>query len=434
MRWIDGNDPDFWGALKRFAGSGLAEPAIRERVSAILDAVAREGDAAVLRSIERFEGHSFTAAESLRVPHEVLSAAAEGLSEADRSALEEAIGNVRAFHERGLPGDWEGDNAHGARVGERWYPLRRIGCYIPGGSAPLVSTAVMTLIPAQVAGVRDCAVFTPAQRDGRPHPALMGALHLCGAREVYLIGGAQAIAAAAFGTETIPAVDLICGPGNAYVAEAQRQVFGVAGVPLLPGPSEVMAIVDAAADPEHVAADLLAQAEHGSGAERVFLVGRDKALLQRIEAACRAQLPALQHREAVAAVLDNNALAVHVHSLEQVVEVANCVAPEHLELHLEDAAVEACLAGITTAGAILCGTDTPTVLGDFVAGPSHTLPTARTGRFFSGLKVTDFMRRSSIVRYTAASTARAAAAVARFAAMEGLQAHGRSLELRHPHA
>jgi histidinol dehydrogenase len=305
-----------------------------------------------------------------------------------------------------------------------------VGLWIPGGSVPLVSTVIMTAVLARLAQVPEIAVFTPPGREGKVAPALLAALRLCGITEVYRLGGVMAVGAMAYGTQTIRAVDKVFGPGNDYVIEAKRQVFGTIGVDLLPGPSEVMVLADSTAEPALIAADLLAQAEHGSGKEKVYLVTTDASLVAKVEAALLQQLATLSHADKIRKVLEVGAVAIVAPDLFAAVKVANYVAPEHLEVHTAPESFECLIRHITTAGAILLGRDTPTVLGDFTAGPSHTLPTGRAGRFCSGLRLEDFYRRTSIVRYDKTSLAKARPIVAAFAELERLDAHGRSLEAR----
>ncbi len=429
MRLLDYGDPRLYPKLERFITARNTDASVTEAVAGILAAVRKEGDRAVVRYTRAFDDCAMKAGQ-IRLDPVELKAAAEALTPRQRRAMKEAMRCVRSFHREGLPRNWSGENPQGAKVGERWYPLRRIGIYIPAGSVPLVSSVVMTTTLARLAGVDEIAVFTPPGPDGEIDRGLCAALHLAGISEVYRIGGAQAIAAAAFGTRTVAAVDKIMGPGNRYVTEAQRQVFGQVGVDLLPGPSEALALADETANPAWLAADLLAQAEHGSGAEKVYLVFFDDSQRKAVEAEMKAQLRTLRHAMAIRHVLKNSALAVKVANLEEAIEVTNFIAPEHLELHVGRRHIPRLVREIRTAGAILCGHQTPTVLGDFTAGPSHTLPTGRTGRFFSGLKITDFMRRSSIVEYDRASLERAREVVAVFAELEQLDAHGRSLEIR----
>jgi histidinol dehydrogenase len=288
----------------------------------------------------------------------------------------------------------------------------------------------MTATLAKIAGCPQIAVFTPSNSSGKVADGLFAALHLIGVDEVYRIGGVQAIGAMAYGTSSIPAVDKIYGPGNAYVCEAKRQVFGHVGVDSLPGPSEVMIIADDTARADFAAADLLAQAEHGSGREKIYLVGTSAKIIAAIAAEVQAQLPTLTRSEKTARVLAEGWLAVQVDTLAQAAEIANYVAPEHLELLVKDSSAKTLTKAITTAGAIMLGNFTPTALGDFTAGPSHVLPTGRAGRFFSGLRVADFQRRTSLIRYDRASVKRGAPVVAAFAAMERLDAHGRSVRIR----
>lgn len=419
----------FDARLRAFVGTGAPEPAVRAAAAAVIDDVRRRGDRGVLAATARFDGVRLSAAR-LRIPASELADAAKALSPARRRAIQSAIASVRDFHRRTLPKGWTARNRHGATVGERHLPIRRCGLYIPGGQVPLVSTVIMTAVPAVVAGVPEIVACTPPGPGGKVHPDLLAALHLCGVREAYRVGGIQAIAAMALGTGAIPAVDKVFGPGNAYVTEAKRQLFGEVGVDLLPGPSEVMVVADRTADPEWVAADLCAQAEHGSGKEKLYLVTDSPGLPAKVLEAAGRQCATLAHGAKVRRILAERLLVVLVRRLADAADVANRVAPEHLELMVAPARVGALAKAITTAGAMLLGHETPTVLGDFVAGPSHTLPTGGTGRFFSGLRVADFLRRTSVVRYDARSLRRAAPTVAAFAAMERLDAHGRSLAIR----
>ncbi|MGH8017039.1 MAG: histidinol dehydrogenase [Opitutaceae bacterium] len=426
MRTLEFKAAGFWDDLAQFCRAAATDPKVREAVSAVLADVAAEGDAAVIRYSEKFDGARLTP-EQLRVPAEEIAAASKRIPAADRKAIREAAQCVRVFNRRGLPKDWTARNPHGARTGERFYPLARVGLYIPRG---LASTVVMTAVLAKLARVPQIAIFTPPDREGRVSDAVLAAARFCGVDEIYRVGGVQAIGAMAFGTRTIPAVVKIFGPGNGYVVEAKRQVFGQAGIDLLPGPSEVMVIADAEADPEFAATDLLAQAEHGSGLERVFLVSLSKRLINAVHARLRREVIALGPKAAAARVIENGFLTVIVPDLKAAAAVADWVAPEHLELEVDAAARKQLLAGITTAGAIMLGRWSATALGDFTAGPSHELPTGRAGRFFSGLRVSDFLRRSSLVEYDGRSLRRAAPVVEAFARMENMDTHGRSVAVR----
>jgi histidinol dehydrogenase len=423
------NTPKFQAALRTFCEQSIVSGDVSDVVTAVLSDVKQRGDRAVLEYTEKFD-HAKLTAPGMRISTEELKAAEKSLTGADRKAIRTSIAMVKDFHRKTLPKNWKLRNGQGGIVGERFYPIQRVGLYIPGGNVPLVSTVVMTAVLAKLVKCPQIAVCTPPDADGNVAPGMLAALSLIGIEEVYKVGGVQAVGAMAFGTKTIPAVDKVFGPGNAFVMEAKRQVLGTVGIDLLPGPSEVMIIADSGADPQHVAADLLAQAEHGSGKEIIYLATTSKVLLKKIEKALEQQLPELSHADKCAKVLESRCLVVTCKNLNQAAEVANFVAPEHLELQVADTSIEPLSKQITTAGAILQGYMTPTVLGDFTAGPSHTLPTGRAGRFFSGLQATDFMRRSSTVRYNADSLAAAAPVVETFARLEQLDAHGKSLTIR----
>ena len=420
---------EFQSVLREFCAQATVSGDVSDVVTSVLADVKKSGDAAVLKYTKKFDGATLAAAD-MRVSAVELLVAEKSLKPVERKAIREAIALVKDFHKKTLPKNWKSKNAQGGSVGERFYPINRVGLYIPGGNVPLVSTVVMTAVLAKLVKCPQIAVCTPPQKDGNIAPGMLAALSLVGVTEIYKVGGVQAVGAMAYGTATIPAVDKIFGPGNAFVMEAKRQVLGTVGIDLLPGPSEVMIISDAGATPAYVAADLLAQAEHGSGKEIIYMATTSKALLTKVEREIEKQLPECSHAEKCAKVLKERFLAVVCGSLEQTAEVANYIAPEHLELQVADKSIAKLTDLITTAGAILQGYMTPTVVGDFTAGPSHTLPTGRAGRFFSGLQATDFMRRSSILRYNAKSLAKAAPVVATFAHLEQLDAHGRSLTIR----
>ena len=429
MLKLDHKQKDFRQQLEKFCASSSQEPEVVRTVSQILSEVRERGNSAVLYYTAKFD-HTKLTSRQMRIPASALEQAAAAQPAPARKAMDEAIKSIREFHKRTIPKPWEARNPHGARVGEHFHPIKRCGLYIPGGQVPLVSTVLMTAIPAQLAGVPQLVACTPPQPTGQIAPAILAALHLCGVSEVYAVGGIQAIAAMAYGTETITPVNKIFGPGNAYVCEAKRQVFGTVGVDLLPGPSELMVIADATASPDWVAADLLAQAEHGTGKEKIYLVSTHAPLINSVEQAMEVQLASLSHAKKIREVLAKGFCAMHVPKFEQVAEIADFIAPEHLELQIAEKNIPSLARQITTAGAMLFGKHTPTVLGDFTAGPSHTLPTGCTGRFFSGLQVADFMRRTSILEYSPENLKKAASVVAAFSAMEKLDAHGRSLTIR----
>ncbi len=429
MQTLSFSSRQFDTDLAAFCRTAALPAEITQSVASILADVRVRGDLAVSEYALKFDGAELRPRD-FRVGAREIAAAARSLPAADRRALKASLASIRDFNRRSVPAAWSARNRHGARVGEKFDPIRRVGLYVPGGEVPLVSTVLMTASLARIAGCPEIAVFTPSGPGGRVAPALLAALELVGIGEVYRVGGVQAIGAMAYGTATLRAVDKIFGPGSAYVCEAKRQVFGTVGVDLLPGPSELMVIADESARPDYAAADLLAQAEHGSGREKVYLVATSQRAIDRIAAEIAAQIGLLSRSEKTRRVLEAGFLAVRVGSLEQASEVANRVAPEHLELLVGPAAARKLLKSVTTAGAIMVGNQTPTALGDFTAGPSHVLPTGGAGRFSSGLRVEDFRRRTSVVHYDARSLRAAEPTVVAMAAMERLDAHGRSASIR----
>ena len=429
MRTLHHSSKTFAEELAVFCRSAVVSKEIGDSVATILADVRQRGDEAVSYYAAKFDGAKLRARE-FRVSPEAITNAVKKQPAAEAKALQAARENIVAFNKRGLPEAWTAKNKHGASVGEKFDPIRRVGIYIPGGEVPLVSTVLMTVTLAKIAGCPEIAVFTPSNADGKVSDSMLAALGTLGVEEVYRVGGVQAIGAMAFGTTTIHPVDKIFGPGNAYVCEAKRQVFGTVGVDSLPGPSEVMVIADESARAAFVAADLLAQAEHGSGREKVYLVATSGSVIAAVLSEIRTQLQLLSRSDKLHRVLEHGFLAIEANSLTQVANIANYVAPEHLELMVNEPAVKKLTDAVTTAGAIMIGNHTPTALGDFVAGPSHVLPTGRAGRFFSGLRVADFIRRTSVIRYDKPSVKKADPTVAAFAAMEKLDAHGRSVRIR----
>ncbi|MBT4224291.1 MAG: histidinol dehydrogenase [Opitutae bacterium] len=415
--------------LESHFGKSVDSSEVRQTVARVLSDIELRGDEAVRYYTQLYDGADISP-EALRVPSRELEAATQSLTLDERAAIEESIGNVREFHLKTLPESWTAKNRHGATVGEVYYPIHRVGCYIPGGQVPLISSVVMTCALGQLVGVPEIVATTPPDPDGHIASPILATLKLCGVDEVYCIGGIQAIGALSHGTASVPAVDKVFGPGNAYVNEAKRQVFGKVGVDLLPGPSEVMIIADSSAEPRFIAADLLAQAEHGTGKERIYLALTEESMLADVNQAIETQAIDLCHGDEIRKILENNFVIFLVDNLHQAAEAANLIAPEHLELQVEDAELDNLTTLITTAGAILQGHLSPTVLGDFTAGPSHTLPTGFSGHSFSGLRATDFMRRSSIVRYDEDSLVAARSTVRKFSSMEKLDAHGRSMDIR----
>jgi histidinol dehydrogenase len=421
-------DADFAARIERAAGgSSLLDPVVDERAKALVESVRSRGDAALSELTERFDGAQLRP-EQFAVSAAELAAASLAADEPLRVAVREAHENIATFARKSARKGWQNKNSHGAAVGEKFDPFQRVGIYIPGGTAPLVSTALMTVTLAQVAGCPEIVVCTPPAKDGTVNPALLFAAQTAGATEIYKVGGAQAIAALAYGTTTIRPVQKVFGPGNAYVVAAKRQLFGQVAVDLLPGPSEVLVLADDSANPKFVAADMLAQAEHGSGHERVWLVTTSGKLLKAVEKELTRQLPKLSRRAFAEKILQQNGWLIHAEDLDQALAITNRFAPEHCEVmtaHARDVAER-----IKTAGAIFLGDYSPTVLGDYVAGPSHELPTGGAGRCFAGLTVDQFQRRTSVVEYGKGALKQALKAVQKFAELEGLDAHGRSATIR----
>lgn len=417
-------DPDVvFGAMDRRAAPSVA---VRDTVADVLANVRKRGDVALLEYNERFDGAHLPVA-GLRVSEAEMAAARASVAPAVVAALEASRANVAAFALRGLRENWTATNGQGAEVGERFQPFERVGIYVPGGSAPLVSTALMTVTLAAVAQCPEIVVCTPPNADGEIQPALLRALDLAGATEIYKIGGAQALAAMGYGTETIVPVVKVFGPGNQYVVEAKRQLFGQVAVDLLPGPSEVLVLADEGARPEFVAADMLAQAEHGADS-LVALVTTSPELLRGVEKQLNAQAKKLGRQAPLKAVLKEGCQLVLVPDLATGVRLANAWAPEHLSLCVGNP--EQWLPRIKTAGAIFVGPWSPVAVGDFLAGPSHELPTGGAGKSFAGLTVDQFQRRTSIVRMDRAALEASAPVVAKFAEVEGLDAHGASVTVR----
>lgn len=423
LRHTDPAYPAFAAALNRRAE---ASDAVREVVSGVVKAVRERGDPAVIELAEKYDGTKLTP-QTLRIPQAEIEAAWESADATLRAALEASQRNVTAFAKRSLRQDWQGTNEQGAQVGEVYHPFERVGCYVPGGTAPLVSTVLMTVAIAAAAGVPEIVVCTPCGKDGSVNEGLLAALKVAGATEVYKIGGSQAIAAMAFGTETIRPVVKIFGPGNSYVVEAKRQCFGVVSIDLLPGPSEVLILADKSGNPAFIAADILAQAEHGKDSMAGFITD-DAALLDAVVAEVDTQCKTLSRQAQLGPVLEKGVFCMLAPSLENAAGLVNDFAPEHLSLITEREA--AILPLIRTAGAIFLGNHSPVAVGDFLAGPSHTLPTGGSGKSFPGITADMFQRRTSIIRLDAASCAKSEPIVSAFSQVEGLDAHGRSVSIR----
>ena len=428
MNVIRHSDADFAERLQDLTSpSSLFDATIEERTKDILDAVRARGDEALIEFTERFDGAKL-APEQLAVTQAEVMTAFLKADDDLREAVAAAENNIASFAKKSLRKRWQMRNSHGATVGEKFDPFRRVGIYIPGGTAPLVSTALMTVTLARVAGCPEIVVCTPCGKDATINSALLFAARAAGATEIYRVGGAQAIGAMAYGTGSIRKVQKIFGPGNAYVVAAKRLVLGNVAIDLLSGPSEVLVLADDTVDPRFAAADLLAQAEHGSGHERVWLVTTSAKVLNAVEKEIERQLHKLARRELIQRVLDKNGWLIQTKGMQEAVALVNQLAPEHCEVMTRNAKKVA--EELATAGAIFVGPWSPTVLGDYVAGPSHALPTGGAGASFAGLTVDQFQRRTSVVEYNRNSLKKALAGVNKFAELEGLDAHGASAECR----
>ena len=425
MKILRPKDRGYQQAIAALNRRAAADPKVRSVVADILAAIEKDGDAALLRYTKKFGGPSLSASQIPVAPAETARAIAE-LPASTRRAISAARANVRNFARRSLRKSWFMKNRQGAVVGERFDPFGRVGIYIPGGNAPLVSSAVMTCTLASAAGVREIVAVTPAGRDGNVHPALLAALAECGATEIYRVGGAQAVAALAFGTKTIRPVQKIFGPGNDWVVEAKRQVFGRVAVDLLPGPSEVLVIADHAANPAWIAADLLAQSEHGHGSEAILVTDSAK-ILSGVEKALAKQIKLSKRPKELAAALKNASLVL-VRDIESAICFANAYAAEHVSIAAGSPGEIALQ--LTTSGAIFLGGISPVVGGDFLAGPSHELPTGGAGKSFAGLTVDQFQRRTSVVMFDEPSLRASLPFLETFSEIEGLDAHGRSARIR----
>ena len=406
------------------ARRGGADDVDRE-AAAIVDAVQGGGDAALIEFTRRFDRVALTP-ETIRLPADEVATRAAAASEPVRRALKDAARRIEAFHARLMPADLDYRDDEGVRLGARWRPLDAVGLYVPGGTAAYPSTVLMNAIPARVAGVGRIAMAVPAP-DGVLEPVVMAAAELAGVTEIYRVGGAQAVAALAHGTETIAAVDKIVGPGNAWVAAAKRLVFGTVGIDMIAGPSEILVVADATNDPGWIAADLLSQAEHDTDAQAILMTD-DAAFATRVEAEAEAHLARLPRANIAAASWRRHGAVIVLRSLDEAPPLVNRLAPEHLELAVAEPARIA--EAVTSAGAIFLGRHTPEAIGDYVAGPNHVLPTARSARFSSGLSPLDFLKRTTFVGCDAASLAHIGPAAVTLAEAEGLHAHALSVALR----
>jgi histidinol dehydrogenase len=427
LRRLDTAFPGCDAALGELIAFEAAQDAgIDAAVAVIVTAVRERGDAAVLEYTKRFDKLAVKKVSDLEITPAAMRAAFEGLAPEDRDALSAAAGRIRDFHERQKVAGWTFREADGTELGQRVTPLDSVGIYVPGGKAAYPSSVLMNAIPAQVAGVGEIIMMSPTP-GGIRNPLVLAAAHLGGVSRAFTVGGAQAIAALAYGTETLPSVDKIVGPGNAYVAAAKRRVFGTVGIDMVAGASEIMVIADGSANPDWVALDLFSQAEHDELAQ-ALLLSPDMALLDAVETAAQRLIREMPRAAIIAAAFARRGALVHTRDLAEACTIANRVAPEHLELAVADP--DALLPQLRHAGAIFLGHYASEALGDYCAGPNHVLPTGRTARFSSPLGVYDFQKRSSIIRISREGAQRLGALAGRLAEGEGLTAHARSAQAR----
>ena len=424
---LSSRQPDFAQRLKeRLAFEAETDTEIESAVAQILREVRARGDAALLEYTQRFDRWTPSSAAALEIDAVACRAALDGLSAARREALQAAADRIRAYHERQKAGSWSYEDADGTRLGQQVTPLDRVGLYVPGGKAAYPSSVLMNAIPAHVAGVQEIIMVTPLP-GGQRNDLVLAAAALAGVSRVFAVGGAQAVGALAYGTQTIPAVDKIVGPGNAYVAEAKRRVFGLVGIDMIAGPSEILVIADGTTAPEWVAMDLFSQAEHDELAQAILLCP-NADYLQAVQQEIDRLLPQQSRRAILERSLADRAVMIEVDSLEEACALSNQIAPEHLELSVADP--DALLPQIRHAGAIFMGRYTSESLGDYCAGPNHVLPTMRTARFSSPLGVYDFQKRSSVIQVSPQGADRLGRIAAELARGEGLQAHAESAEYR----
>jgi len=427
VRILDANTPDFDAALEVLLNRAQPfDATVDETVRDIIGSVRHEGDQALLTLTERFDALKLDSAEQLEIPSDQWRLASESLDSELRAALETAAERIREFHEHQRESSWQFEQADGTRLGQQITALDRVGLYVPGGKAAYPSSVLMNAIPAQVAGVAELVMVVPTP-GGEISPAVLASARLAGVDRLFRIGGAQAIAALAYGTHTVPRVDKIVGPGNIYVAAAKKQVFGDVGIDMIAGPSEVVVICDAGADPDWVAMDLFAQAEHDEQAQAIAIF-LDRRMLERVEKAISRLLSGMERRTIIEKSLARQGALIEVASIGEAINLANRIAPEHLELMVADP--QPLLEQVRHAGAIFCGYHSGESLGDYCAGPNHVLPTAGTARFSSPLGVYDFQKRSSVIHCSPAGAAALSPVASALARAEKLTAHARSAEYR----
>ncbi|WP_416397728.1 histidinol dehydrogenase [Allohahella sp. A8] len=427
MKMLARSDANFAADLDQLLNVSAADTsAVEHTVADIIADVRLRGDAAVLDYTSRFDRLDFSDAAQLRISAEQLAHHAAQVDPAVREALEAAAARIRAYHERQAAPSWQYSEPDGTVLGQQITPLDSVGIYVPGGKAAYPSSVLMNAIPAKVAGVKRIVMTVPTP-DGVINDAVLTAALVAGVDEIFTVGGAQAVAALAYGTATIRPVDKITGPGNIYVATAKKQVFGKVGIDMIAGPSEICVVADAATDPDWLAMDLFSQAEHDEDAQSI-LISDSQALLDRVTAAIERLLPEMERADIIRKSLDARGGMILCANLDEAIEVVNLIAPEHLELCVDHP--ERLLGNIRHAGAIFMGRYTPEALGDYCAGPNHVLPTSGTARFSSPLGVYDFQKRSSIINFSAQGAAKQGRVASVLARAEGLTAHARSAEYR----
>ncbi len=427
MKVISCQNADYAKALEQLYNRPACPREIETAVAEIVGEVRKDGDPAICRFLKKFDSLDIAPA-AFRITEKEFEEAEEKVDQKAKEAIGAALSHIRDFAQHQIAKDWSYSPRPGVILGEKFTPMNRVGCYIPGGTAPLVSTVLHTAGIAAAAGVKEIVAATPPMKDGSVHAATLYALKAAGVKEVYRLGGAYAIAALAYGTATIPKVEKIVGPGNAYVAAAKKLVYGNVAIDMVAGPSEIMIVADASANPAFIAADMLSQAEHGSGLEQAVLVTDSAELIAKVQKELLRQAETLSRSETVARVIEHGIFFIEAPDIDEALEIAGNYAPEHIELLFEGAEHRAC--DVKAAGAVFLGPWTPEPAGDFTAGPSHVLPTGGTAKFFHGLSANDFLRRSSTIQYTEEALMREVDSIEKFAEMEWLDAHGRSGSIR----
>jgi histidinol dehydrogenase len=427
IKRLNSIDDNFWGQLEGLlAWEGVSDDAVNTTVREIIDAIRNRGDAALVEYTNHFDRMTAAGIADLEIPKERLQQALDKLPTEQRTALQAAADRVRVYHEHQKMESWSYTEADGTLLGQQVTPLDRVGLYVPGGKAAYPSSVLMNAIPAKVAGVPELIMVVPTP-DGEVNELVLAAAAICGVDRVFALGGAQAVAALAYGTETVPAVDKIVGPGNIFVATAKRYVYGTVGIDMIAGPSEILVVCDGETDPDWIAMDLFSQAEHDEDAQSILLCPHAD-YLDQVQASIEKLLPTMARADIIRSSLGERGALVQVKDMDEAVAVANYIAPEHLELSVADP--EAMAKRIKHAGAIFMGRYTAEALGDYCAGPNHVLPTSRTARFSSPLGVYDFQKRSSLIMCSADGASELGKVASTLAHGEGLQAHARSAEYR----